>query len=104
VASSVDLLGAGVVADEDTGRIRPIPPSKPSGETGSGEDGLIHPHHADEWSRSIEGPFEEPIRTLVDEGERARAPRQSTPFVDIIDSRTRSRIRHEVRERMSASA
>jgi hypothetical protein len=68
------------------------------------EEGRVHPHYADEWSALIEGPFEDLLRMLVDEGDRARALRQSTPFVGIIDPRTRWRIWREVRERTGKSA
>lgn len=54
--------------------------------------------HARAWKSLLDGPREVLLAFLVDEGERARELRQSTPFAGFIDPRERWRIWREVRE------
>jgi hypothetical protein len=66
--------------------------------------GLMHARYAERWKQLLEGPRAELLRVLRDDGEDARALRQSTPFAGCIDPRTRWRIWREVRERLERSA
>jgi hypothetical protein len=65
-------------------------------------DGSVSPHYAQQWAALLEGPFDALRAMLVDEGERARALRQCTPFAGVVDPRTRWRIWREVRQRVEA--
>jgi hypothetical protein len=60
------------------------------------------PAYARAWAELVEGPIEALTTALRDDGERARALRQSSPFAGAIDPRTRWRIHAEVRERLEA--
>lgn len=66
--------------------------------------GSISAFYASEWTKLLDGPMKTLLEVLVDEGERARALRQSTPFAGFVDPRTRWRIWREVRERMSEAS
>jgi len=66
--------------------------------------GSISAVYASEWTKLLDGPREELLKVLVDEGEHARALRQCTPFSGFVDPRTRWRIWREVRERMSEAS
>jgi len=65
-------------------------------------DGSVAEPYARAWSDLLEGPLDALLAVLHDEGERARALRQVTPFAGCVDPRTRWRIWREVRERASA--
>jgi hypothetical protein len=54
---------------------------------------------AEAWDRVL-AVLEDVCRFLVDEGERARALRQATPFSGVVDPRTRWRIWRDVRVRL----
>lgn len=64
--------------------------------------GLMHPGYAARWKELIARPLDELCAALVDPSEEARALRQSTPFVGILDAPTRWRIWREVGERCRA--
>ena len=66
--------------------------------------GSISAAYSSEWTKLLNGPVKSLLEVLVDEGERARALRQCTPFAGFIDPRTRWRIWREVRERMSEAS
>lgn len=63
-------------------------------------DGSVSAPYANQWASLLDGPFEQLRGVLLDEGERARALRQCTPFAGVVDPRTRWRIWREVRERL----
>ena len=52
------------------------------------------------WRQVLARPIDEIVAFLVDEGERARAMRQATPFAGFVDPRERMRIWRETRERL----
>lgn len=54
--------------------------------------GLLAPPYADAWARLLEAPLAELIAVMISDTERARALRQSTPFVGIIKPRERWRL------------
>jgi len=60
------------------------------------------PAYARSWAELVDGPLEGLTAALLDDGEHARALRQSSPFAGAIDARTRWRIHAEVRERFEA--
>jgi hypothetical protein len=65
-------------------------------------DGKMKPAYARAWRGLLEGPLERLLGTLTDPGETARALRQCTPFVGVIDQETRLRVWRDVRERMAS--
>ncbi len=62
----------------------------------------MNPAYASAWEELLDGPLEHLIGVLTDPGERARALRQCTPFVGVIDPETRLRVWRGVRERMAS--
>ncbi len=65
-------------------------------------EGKMRPAYADTWRELLEGPLDALLAVLSDRGERAAALRQCTPFVGVIDQRTRLRIWREERERVAS--
>ena len=65
-------------------------------------EGKMHPAYADAWRELLEGPLDALLAVLSDRGEAAAALRQCTPFVGVIDQRTRLRIWREERERVAS--
>ncbi len=55
------------------------------------------------WAEILARPAEAIFAVLVDEGERARALRQVTPFAGVVDPRTRWRIWREVRDQLGVA-
>ena len=66
-------------------------------------DGSVAAPYARAWEELLGGPPEVLSDLLVDEGERARALRQVTPFAGLVDPRTRWKIWREVRERLDGA-
>jgi hypothetical protein len=62
------------------------------------EAGRIAPAYASQWEHWLSRDVEELAARLTDEGEDARALRQNSPFVGIIDPRTRWAIWRDVRQ------
>ena len=62
-------------------------------------EGSVPLPYVEAWERHLAGPLEALCAALVDEGEKARALRQVTPFAGVVDPRTRWRIWREVRAR-----
>lgn len=60
------------------------------------------PAYARAWDELLNGSLETLLAALTDDGEHARARRQSSPFAGAIDARTRWRIHASVRERLEA--
>jgi hypothetical protein len=60
--------------------------------------------YAREWRELVDRPLPELLAFLVDEGEHARALRQSSPLAGLIEPRERWRIWEEVRERFARDA
>lgn len=60
-------------------------------------DGRIAPEYADQWEHWLTREVQDLTAFLTDEGEDARALRQNSPFVGIIDPRTRWTIWRDVR-------
>jgi len=56
--------------------------------------------YAAAWAELLDGPRAALLAALVEESERARALRQSSPFAGVIDPRTRWRIHAQVRARL----
>jgi hypothetical protein len=65
-------------------------------------EGRMHPEYAKAWTAVLEGPLERLLDMLRDPGEKGCALRQCTPFVGVLDQRTRLRIWRDVRERMAS--
>lgn len=65
-------------------------------------DGTVHAEYAHAWAAILARPLAEILPVLTDPGERARALRQVTPFVGILDQKERLRIRADVRLRVGA--
>ncbi|MEQ1910839.1 MAG: hypothetical protein ABMA15_18605 [Vicinamibacterales bacterium] len=61
-------------------------------------DGRIAPAYARQWDYWLTRTVQELAALLTDEGEAARALRQNSPFVGIIDPRTRWAIWRDVRQ------
>jgi hypothetical protein len=55
--------------------------------------------YVEAWEQQLARPIEELCAALIDEGERARALRQVTPFAGFVDPRTRWQIWRDVRAR-----
>ena len=62
-------------------------------------DGRMNARYAEAWERVLALPIEDVCAFMTDRGEEARALRQSTPFVGVLDARTRLRIWRQVRDR-----
>lgn len=60
-------------------------------------DGRIAPAYGRAWLELLGGPARELCRILTDDGEHARALRQSTPFAGVIDARERWALWAEVK-------
>jgi hypothetical protein len=60
--------------------------------------GALHPALCDAWTSALAGPREELLRVLVEESERARELRQSTPFAGVVPPRERWAIWRRVAE------
>ncbi len=58
--------------------------------------GVLHPRYAAAWAELLDGPLDRLLRTLRDDGERATALRQASPFSGIIDQATRWRVWKDV--------
>ncbi len=56
------------------------------------------------WADLLSRPLPEITRFLVDDGERARELRQSTPFAGALDARERWKLWREVAERFRGAA
>ena len=63
------------------------------------EEGGRSVRYARRWREILSGPVSEISALLVDEGEEARALRQSTPFAGALDPRERWRLWREARAR-----
>lgn len=63
------------------------------------QEGLLAPHYAALWIDLLAKPIEEIAVRITDPGEEARALRQTTPFVGIIDPQTRWKIWKDVRQK-----
>jgi hypothetical protein len=61
------------------------------------QDGRIAPEYASRWQHWLSRDITELAAILTDEGEDARALRQNSPFVGIVDPRTRWAIWSDVR-------
>ena len=61
-------------------------------------EGHISSHYADAWERWLSRRPDEIAAFLADEGEQARALRQNSPFVGIVDPRQRWTIWRAVRD------
>lgn len=59
--------------------------------------GRISSHYAGEWQRELARPLPEIAALLLDDGERARALRQASPFVGIVGPRERWKLWRSVR-------
>jgi hypothetical protein len=64
------------------------------------ETGAVHASYARAWDGILHQPVEQIALALVDEGERARALRQTSPFAGALDPRERWRIRRQVAEEL----
>ena len=62
------------------------------------EAGSVHPYYLQAWADLLDGPIEEVLAVLRDEGERATDLRHNSPFAGIIDQSTRLRIWKEARD------
>ncbi|HEY3448520.1 MAG TPA: hypothetical protein VGK67_19345 [Myxococcales bacterium] len=58
--------------------------------------GLMHPRYAARWREILALPLDEVCGAMVNPAEEFRALRQATPFVGILDARTRWKIWREV--------
>jgi len=61
-------------------------------------DGHLSPYYARAWEACLSRPLEEIAAVLTDESEEARALRQNSPFVGIVDPRRRWAIWREVQQ------
>ena len=61
-------------------------------------------HYARAWADVLARPVPEIARILVDESDRARELRQSTPFAGALDARERWRLWRDVAERVRGAA
>ena len=66
------------------------------------ERGLMAPTYAHAWRRILAGSIEDVCHAITEDSDDARALRQTTPFVGVVDPRTRWSIWAEVRTRMGA--
>ncbi len=68
------------------------------------ETGSTHPHYAQAWAELLNGPLDQLLALLRDEGERAIALRHCSPFAGIVDPRSRWRIWRDVEARWAQGA
>ena len=61
-------------------------------------NGVLHPAYAEEWLRLLRGPLDSLRSLLVEDSERARALRQTSPFSFVVSPPERWRLWREVRE------
>jgi hypothetical protein len=61
-------------------------------------NGALHPAYAQTWLDLLRGPQHELCELLVEDSERARALRQTSPFSFVVSPRERWRLWREVRE------
>lgn len=54
--------------------------------------GTMSPYYVERWNHLLSGPLDEILRVLCDPGEDARALRQASPFVGIIDARDKGAV------------
>lgn len=64
------------------------------------EAATVSEFYAQRWAALLEGPLEELVAAMTDDGEAGRELRQSTPFANTVAPRDRWRIWREVRQRL----
>ena len=62
----------------------------------------VSEHYATIWLKLLEGPREDLLAAMTDDGPRGRELRQATPFAGVVEPRTRWRVWREVREALEA--
>ena len=67
------------------------------------ETGRTHREYALAWQAALIGPREMLFALLLDEGERATAMRQATPFPFVVDAPTRNRLWREAKAQWEAA-